>query len=211
MQKFMKTKSPSSQADSPASHLVLPGSAEARQMTVSSGLKCLELSGRSNPPLLLARMFLVSSAWHSTRCSLTWKQKVTPQKRLLFQLSPSTRRTAGTGFGLLPTPTAVQRGRPEVAISQALKGEPLYKRRTKDGKGRQFSLMDVLIYRALLPTPKAQDSRAALTDRGKSNFGEVIHGLYHSKANGTLLNPAFVEEMMGFPIGWTELKVWETL
>ena len=54
---------------------------------------------------------------------------------------------------------------------------------------------------AMLPTPKAQDSRAALTDRGKSNFGEVVQG-----KTGLKLQPSFVEWMMGFPQNWTDLN-----
>ncbi len=54
-----------------------------------------------------SRMFLDTSAWASTKCYLTWKAKVTPSNRLLFQLAPSMPRTDETGSGsLLHTPTA---------------------------------------------------------------------------------------------------------
>ena len=52
------------------------------------------------------------------------------------------------------------------------------------------------------PIPKAQDSRHALTDRGKCNLGEVIAG----ESNGGRLNPTWVEWLMGFPLEWTDLK-----
>ena len=95
------------QEDSPASRSVLPGSEEARRMTVTSGLKCSELFQNSGPLGSLVRMLLGSSIWHSTRCTLTWKTKVTPSKRLLFRLVPSTRRTGGIDAPLwLGTPTA---------------------------------------------------------------------------------------------------------
>ncbi len=51
-------------------------------------------------------------------------------------------------------------------------------------------------------TPKAQDSRHALRDRGKGNLGEQVSGLH----NGGKLNPAWVEWLMGWPLGWTDLK-----
>jgi hypothetical protein len=51
-------------------------------------------------------------------------------------------------------------------------------------------------------TPKAQDSRHALRDRGKGNLGEQVSGLH----NGGKLNPTWVEWLMGWPIGWTDLK-----
>lgn len=49
-------------------------------------------------------LLLGTTAWYSSRCALTWKAKATKSNRLLFQLSPSTPRTAGTGSGLLLTP-----------------------------------------------------------------------------------------------------------
>ena len=51
-------------------------------------------------------------------------------------------------------------------------------------------------------TPKAQDSRHALRDRGKGNLGEQVSGLH----NGGKLNPLWVEWLMGYPIGWTGLS-----
>lgn len=51
-------------------------------------------------------------------------------------------------------------------------------------------------------TPKAQDSRHALRDRGKGNLGEQVSGLH----NGGKLNPTWVEWLMGWPFGWTDLK-----
>lgn len=51
-------------------------------------------------------------------------------------------------------------------------------------------------------TPKAQDSRHALRDRGKGNLGEQVSGLH----NGGKLNPTWTEWLMGWPLEWTDLK-----
>jgi hypothetical protein len=51
-------------------------------------------------------------------------------------------------------------------------------------------------------TPKAQDSRHALRDRGKGNLGEQVSGIH----NGGKLNPLWTEWLMGWWIGWTDLK-----
>lgn len=70
----------------------------------------------------------------------------------------------------------------------------------------------VLMY----PTPKCQDAGAALFDRQKGNLGEVIHGRYLNGGDTTpqttkaRLNPDWVEWLMGWPIGWTDLKPLET-
>src|SRR5699024_2440563 len=98
------------QEDSPASRSALPGSEEARRMTVISGLKCSELYRNYGPLGSLVRMLLESSIWRSTRCTLTWKTKVTPSKRLLFRLVPSTPRTEGTDAPLWPTVRAKEAG-----------------------------------------------------------------------------------------------------
>ena len=90
-----------------ANLLVEPESAEAKQMTVTSGLRCLELSESADQLGSLEKMLLKSSRWHSTRCLLTWKRKATPAGRLLFQLVPF--KTCVTGeieSGLWDTPTA---------------------------------------------------------------------------------------------------------
>jgi hypothetical protein len=55
-------------------------------------------------------------------------------------------------------------------------------------------------------TPKAQDSRHALRDRGKGNLGEQVSGLH----NGGKLNPTWTEWLMGWPLEWTDLKPLET-
>lgn len=63
------------------------------------------------------------------------------------------------------------------------------------------------IHQKFYPTPKCQDSRAALTDRHKSNLGEVVHGGIETLPTKTArLNPNWVEWLMGWPIGWTDLK-----
>ena len=58
--------------DSPANLFLLPGSSEARQTTVTSGRKCAELSRKSGPLGLLAKMCLESSLWGSRSVNLKW-------------------------------------------------------------------------------------------------------------------------------------------
>ena len=90
-----------SQEDFPASRSVVPGSNEARTMTAISGRKCSESYKRQGQLGLLVRMLLESSAWHSTKCVLTWKRADTKSSRSLFQLAVSMPRTEETEYGLL--------------------------------------------------------------------------------------------------------------
>jgi hypothetical protein len=88
-----------------------------------------------------------------------------------------------------PTPTASDHKDQPTSASWKAKG------------ATNFKLSNPEI-RAKWGTPKAQDSRHALWDRGKSNLGEQVSGLH----NGGKLNPNWVEWLMGWPIGWTDLK-----
>ena len=187
-------------ADSPASPFLSPGSVEARRMTVTSGLKCCALSKSSDPLGSLVRTLLASSAWRSTRCFLTWKVSATPARRLLFRLVPSTPRTGETGARLWPTATAADS----------------YTERLKSTQQKPWSMHSVTLGDAvkMWPTPKASDykgsgpagTKSAVHDLKKHNLkGAVMFYPNMSQENGGQLNPTWVEWLMGFPIGWTDL------
>ena len=93
------------QGDSHVNRSPKLGSEEARKMTVTSGLKCLELYGRSDQLGCLVKTCLGSSIWHSTRCYLTWKRKDTPAKHSLFQLAVSMPHTDEKESLFWPTPS----------------------------------------------------------------------------------------------------------
>ena len=66
------------------------------------------------------------------------------------------------------------------------------------------------------PTPRAnkvhpeitEKNREHLANRNKSNLEENVAG-HCGKATGKL-NPSWVEQLMGLPVGWTDLGSWET-
>ena len=187
----------------PASRSALPGSEEARKMTVTSGLKCLELYRNSGPLGSLVRMLLGSSIWRSTRCTLIWKTKVTPSKRLLFRLVPSTRRTGGTDVQLWPTPKASD-----------YKGSGPAGTKSAEHDLKKRNLKGVVMF---YPTPttgaglcgetgnfqklKKLQEAGKITEEERRNM---------SQGNGGQLNPTWVEWLMGFPLGWTDLNASET-
>ena len=199
-QSLFETHSPltSSPADSLASHSARQESERARTMTVTSGRKLLALCKSSSPLGVCLKTLLVSSQWYSRQVRLTWKaaplaecqrvtysiryshdkrhcnseyavktlkKQVTKSSRLLFQLVPQTRRTDGTEFGLLPTPTATDWKRTPIKRDYAM---------------RPFTI-------------NAPDDLAKWAARNS--------GLGHVQ-----LEPTLWEWMMGFPIGWTDLK-----
>ena len=196
-----------SRGDFPASRSVMPGSEEARTMTAISGRKCSESYKRQGQLGLLVRMLLESSAWHSTKCVLTWKQKVTKSSRSLFQLAVSMPRTEETEYGLLRGGGRCGRPQEHQAEGQTTRRNACDHRDT----GEQQTSW-VLFW----PTPKANkvhpmitdQNRQKLSSRNKANLEEVIAGNC-GKATGQL-NPAWVEWLMGYPMGWTDLKDWAT-
>lgn len=187
-------------ADSRASRSAQPESAEAVKTTVTSGRKCSELSRRSGPLGLLEKMLLESSAWHSTRCYLTWKASATPARRLLFRLVPSMPRTGVTGVQFWHTPTANDAKNSSLPASQAERNQLIGQ-----------------IIRSMSPTPttgaglcggtgnyqqlKAMEASCQITEEKRRSM---------AAGNGGQLNPMWVEWLMGFPIGWTDLNASET-
>lgn len=177
-------------AGSPASRSALPGSEEARRMTVTSGLKCLELYQNSGPLGSLVRMLLGSSIWRSTRCTLAWKIKDTPSRRLLFRLVPSTPRTGATDAPLseekqmFPTPTRFD------ATCGDLPG--------KEFTGTRHA-MKLIQAAKMWPTPIATDWK----NRGCKDYRKNREFQLQTAVGGQL-NPDWVEWLQGFPIGWTE-------
>jgi len=187
----------SSQPDIPASLGPLPGSAEAQRMTAISGRKYLQLCKQSGQLGAFSRMFMDTLAWASTKCYLTWKPKATPQGRLLFQLAVSMPRTEETGSGLWATPRTTDGT-----------GGP----RKLDEKGRRISQTNPdLVFGANLadqvkmwPTPTANKD-ACGTPNGKMQKMLGNHPEVRNTGAGTL-NPQWVEWLMGYPEGWTDLK-----
>jgi len=218
---------------SPASPSRLRESKEDQTMTVTSGLRCLELSKNPNHDGLLERMFLASSTWHSTMCKLTWKENITRSGNSYYRLLPSMRSTEEIEYSLLPTPTAQQYGTSQngkrkdgTTFKQA--GKPslhtmarhnLWPTPTVQGnynkKGLSKKSGDGLAtaVKKMWPTPTTRDHKGGYVGgrirNGKVSWDTLDVAVQHTdnqeKVSGSL-NPTWVEWLMGFPIEWTELK-----
>jgi len=155
-------------------------------MTTTSGRNLVGSWTSCGPLGSLERTLLGTSAWASTTCYLTWKDKATPAGRLLFQLAPSVPRTAEIASGpsphaaMWPTPKSTSGG-PSNLSGLEIKGE-MAPTAYRDGQKIQVNLVTAVNW-GLSPT-------------GQSQIGS--------------LNPTWVEWLMGFPSGWTDLKPSET-
>ena len=222
-------------------------------MTAISGQRCLTLSRHSGPLGSLVKMLLVTYPWASTKCFLTWRDRATPHKRLLFRLVPSMPRTGGIGSGLWPTlhgfskdgksngPSGNELGRavnqslwPTIRstdgdrggrgdLIQAVRGNPNKHYRmwpTPKGSpsgpdyawaGREGSGGDDLITavaRGMYPTPSSSMMTGADMVQAATAGNSMLRPTYQ-EAKSTMpgsLNPAWVEWLMGYPTGWTDLE-----
>ena len=211
----------------PASLSLLPGSAKAMEMTVTSGLRCSESLENLNPLGSLVKMCLESSIWHSTRCYLTWQTKATPHNRLLFRLAVSMPHIEGIESQLWPTPVHghVTGGTGAMAImkkflQQGKITQEEYRSFVAGNGGKTNpQLLEWLMgyqqaFTQLLPTPRASDYKGSPLNRyvGGVHYRHQLDELVEVTPLGKIgqMNPEWVEWLMGYPIGWTELSPLET-
>ena len=198
-----------SQVDFHANHSQSQANNEARMTTVISGQKCCALYKKQSPLGSLVRMLLGSSTWHSTRCVLTWKVKVTKSNRSLFQLAPLTRHTEETGFGLWATPNSMDSLPPRQAEDCSTN------QKNREGRSRSGNLREQVVHPQMWPTPTAglekhSTEKAYWENRmNKGRQMDIQMAVYLKEQSGSL-NPAWVEWLMGYPIGHTDLKDWVT-
>lgn len=161
----------------------------------------------------------------SPRSSMILKTEDILSKHLLYQLSPLARHIEETECGLLPTPmtqglkTMDENGRmtplpptllPTPTACEGDRGGQKVTGLTKtrpSGQKYSCTLSDLAASR-LLPTPTAMAAKGNVTkDRGRGNLTDEIARIYQPEeseevGNTSLLNPLYVEEMMGFPENW---------
>ena len=164
-----------------------------------------------------------SSSWKTHQCSLlgdldefleTWPQWGLMRDGECWEQRMLEQNIRGTEFGLslLPTPTASMmpcEGTVRIMRKAWESGEfTLEEASAVAGRDVRKSQGKVQAW----PTPVCQDSRHATTrhldpknNHWKSNLGEVVMSLEQPNTGGRL-NPTWVEWLMGWPLGWTDLK-----
>lgn len=173
----------------------------------------------------------VASTWKTAQCSLledstefwgTWPRCGSMRNGECFQQPTLAPITSASESGLLPTPVAVDTGaffnrsasdgaalRPTLG---AMAKYDLWPTPTVKGnynrKGLSKSSGDGLATAVQKwPTPTARDYRGIhRTERGLERRQESARGIPLNEAAGGLLNPTWVEWLMGWPIGWTALQ-----
>ena len=185
------------------------------------GESSIASSASANPAASLSRTSQSFDPAVSTLCSETLPRAGTMRSGIVFPLPASAPRTSAIDYSssggngphlcLFPTPTASAYGSSGNAGGN-----------NKDSAGRLS--LEAMARTGLWPTPTVGDSRSAArhtTTTGKSHSAttltdavrgfsvELSSGSSGQRSNTGELSPAWVEWLMGFPVGWTVSPVWE--
>ena len=170
----------------------------------TSGQSILDLSKNAGQLGLLEKMLVDTLNSVSTPLSRTWRVKTTPLGRLVFQLRASAPTTKEKESGLWRTPDAHGGRGPSSEKRMKMKLE----------KKMPISLNDQVAHSNLMwPTPAAHEGRLGYQrrDTGKKGTQKSLTTIVIDTEGGRekttgQLNPTWVEWLMGYPKGWTDLN-----
>ena len=215
MRKQDLKQSPSFPADSLANRSVLLDSEKALRMPAIYGRKCAELLPNCGPLTCLGKMLLASSIWGSTKRFLTWQKRDTLFSHSYFRLVASARGMSASELLssrlMFPTPLAsdTNTNRDAQNLDVFLSEAGILRKRNKSGSIWSLSLSAAVFYL----TPVASDGfRSTLKpssfDQVKKDGNLSAQMVYLEKpeADDMALNPDWVEWLMGFPLGWTDIS-----
>jgi hypothetical protein len=179
------------------------GGQELTELGQACGVKWHELSVKYD---------LGSCSWRTHQClwdeELPWSSVTLPRwgmiaNGVLFQHPIAERPINGTGSGLWATPTTMDH---LLCESKKMQAEVAAGRRQKSS-----NLRDQVSNMNQWPTPQASDNRdrgnlgSPATLRRKEKGKQISLGQSVSDISGAL-NPPWVEWLMGWPLGWTDLR-----
>jgi hypothetical protein len=204
-------------------------------MTAGSGRQCSMWLSESSPLGAFSKILLGSSHWGSSReYCYVWNRLDTKFALSAFQLTPLGQSTLDTGYSLWRTPQASDPngggsdGEKRLAKGNAMKlrdqakTPKLWPTPQKEGYDAQGKGHGDLVYEVkarLWPTPQAHDAAKGNPERvgrfgtkhgGRNLTDEVLLPSLSETFQGSL-NPRFVEQLMGFEIDHTALKLLATV
>ena len=224
--------------DSPASHSVWLESKKVKGTIVTSGRRCSELSESCARIASSVRTYLESSRLPLGRWSRIWSVLAITSSCLILRLRLSELGTGDREcFSLRPTPNTMDALPPK--SPEALKKEMTVSRPGRKQPCNLRDWVAVQEGKSLWPTPRANEYKDTLQsvppsrkkDPGKCDLTQAVamqklfttpcaadaqgsHGGNNHRSLRTdvagQLNPTWVEWLMGFPPGWTDLNVSET-
>ncbi len=178
----------SSAADSRARTSVSPDAApDSTVSSPGSGLSSRDSFASYDPATSSWRMSQLSLLEDSVEWSATWPRAGWIVNGTAFQLPPSAPLIEGTGSGSLPTPTTQDAH--------------------NDGGPSQMRRNDLPLNAVvkMWPTPTAKRSGPDYARMSREGSGGDDLETAVARQTPGQLNPEFVEWMLGFPIGWTDI------
>ena len=207
--------SPSSPADSRASPSPPQESGGALRMNATCGRKCAALLPNCGPIGCLGKMLLASSIWGSTKRFLTWQKRDTLFSHSYFRLAASAHGMSASELLssrlMFPTPLASDKCTNQDAqnLDVFLSEAGILRKRNRSGAIWSLSLSAAVYYL----TPTASDGyRSTLkpevfrSSHETANLSTQIVRQEQPHSDSAALNPDWVEWLMGFPRGWTDVS-----
>ena len=215
MRKQDLKQSPYSPADFPVSRSAPQADEKALRMNATCGRKCAELLPNCGPLGCLGKMLLASSIWGSTKRSLTWQKRDTLFSHSYFRLAASARGMSVSELLssrlMFPTPLASDNNtnRDAQNLDVFLSDGGILRKRNKNGSIWSLSLSAAVFYL----TPLASDSFLSemkpeihINRKTAGSLSTQIVQLEKPSSDNAALNPDWVEWLMGFPRGWTDVS-----
>ncbi len=206
---------PLSPADFHASPFPPQESGRAFRMNATYGRKCAGLLASCGPVGCLGKMLLASSIWGSTKRSLTWQKRDTLFSHSYFRLAVSAHGMSANELLssrlMFPTPLASDKGTNKDAqnLDVFLSEGGIFRKKNKSGSIWSLSLSAAVFYL----TPVASDGfRSTLKPssfdpaKADGNLSAQMVALEKPVSDTAALNPDWVEWLMGFPKGWTDVS-----
>lgn len=206
---------PLSQAAFPVSPSPPPENGRALRMNAICGRKCAALLPSCGPVGCLGKMLLASSIWGSTKRSLTWQKRDTLFSHSYFRLAVSAHGMSASELLssrlMFPTPLASDNNtaRDAASLDVFLSDNGIFRKRNRNGAIWSLSLSAAVFYL----TPVASDGfrstlKPSAFDPAKKdgNLSAQIISQERPVSETAALNPDWVEWLMGFPKGWTDVS-----
>lgn len=196
-----------------------PGNAKVKRTKGGSGRSSSEPFAHFDPATSSWRTSRTS--WLSTedrpseRLSEAWPRAGTTRNGTAYQLRPSVPYTNGIESGSWPTPDAGAWALGADPVRHRERQERL-KAKHKNGNGAGTPLAMAVLMPDRWPTPTVAmykgSSLNTMTRRtGASRLNDRLdYSVEHGQIERGRLNPTWVEWLMGFPLGWTDLGPSET-
>ena len=206
---------PSFPADFPVSPSPPPENGRALRMNATCGRKCAGLLPNCGPVGCLGKMLLASSIWGSTKRFLTWQKRDTLFSHSYFRLAVSAHGMSASELLssrlMFPTPLASDKctNRDAQNLDVFLSEGGIFRKRNKSGSIWSLSLSAAVFYL----TPAASEGyRSTLKPTAfrnqspSSNLSAQVISQEQPVSDAAALNPDWVEWLMGFPKGWTDIS-----